>query len=120
MKLTDLLIFALPVILLVFLFQSQRKRQRTFSNLQDQLAVGQEVLTTAGLYGRIVTLDERVVVLETGPGQTVRWDRRAIASVVPDSSANTTLIVPDSLADDVPPAPKPPADPASDAQNDEK
>jgi preprotein translocase subunit YajC len=100
-KLTDLLIFALPVILLLFLFNSQRKRQRTFTDLQDRLAVGQEVLTTAGLYGRIVSLDERIVVLETGPGQTVRWDRRAIASVVPDPTV-------------------PPADPASDAQNDEK
>jgi preprotein translocase subunit YajC len=118
-KLTDLLIFALPVILLVFLFQSQRKRQRTFSDLQGRLAVGQEVLTTAGLYGRIVTLDERVVVLETGPGQTVRWDRRAIASVVPDAAA-TGPLVPETLADDAPSAPKPPADPASDAQNDEK
>jgi preprotein translocase subunit YajC len=107
-NLTDLLIFALPVILLLFLFNSQRKRQRTFTDLQDRLAVGQEVLTTAGLYGRIVSLDERIVVLETGPGQTVRWDRRAIASVVPDASG----IVQDP--------PKPPANPASDAQNDEK
>ena len=48
MKATDLLIFALPVILLLFLFSSQRKRQRTFTNLQDRLAVGQEVLTTSG------------------------------------------------------------------------
>ncbi|GAA4353946.1 preprotein translocase subunit YajC [Angustibacter luteus] len=108
MKASDLLIFALPVILLLFLFQSQRRRQRTFTSLQDQLAAGQEVVTTSGLYGRIVSLDERVVVLETGPGQTVRWDRRAIASVVPEDS-----VVPGD-------APTPPADPAPDAQNDEK
>jgi preprotein translocase subunit YajC len=114
-KLSDLLIFALPVILLLFLFQSQRKRQRTFSALQDRLAVGQEVLTTAGLYGRIVSLDERVVVLQTGPGQTVRWDRRAIASVVPQTDGATTPLLPDQTL-----APEPPADPASDAQNDEK
>jgi preprotein translocase subunit YajC len=103
-KASDLLIFALPVILLLFLFQSQRRRQRTFTSLQDRLAPGQEVITTSGLYGRIITLDERVVVLETGPGQTVRWDRRAIASVVPDDGPEAT----------------PPTDPASDAQNDEK
>ena len=85
----DSLIFAIPVLLLLFLFQSQRKRQRAFTSLQDQLQPGQEVLTTSGLYARIVSLDERVVVLETGPGQSVRWDRRAIASVVPDAAATT-------------------------------
>jgi preprotein translocase subunit YajC len=120
-KLSDLLIFALPVLLLVFLFQSQRKRQRTFSNLQDRLSVGQEVLTTAGLYGRIVSLDERVVVLETGPGQTVRWDRRAIASVVPRSDGTAPPpVLPDTTMTDPDLPPEPPADPASDTPNDEK
>ena len=108
MKLGDLLIFALPVILLLFLFSSQRRRQRTFTDLQSKLQPGQEVLTTAGLYGRIVSLDDRVVVLETGPGQTVRWDRRAIASVVPDESG--------PLGGTGPISP----DPAPDAPNDEK
>jgi preprotein translocase subunit YajC len=97
-NLSDLLIFAIPVLLLLFLFQSQRKRQRTFSTLQDRLQPGQEVLTTSGLYGRIISLDERVIVLETGPGQTVRWDRRAIASVVPDDQTTT-----DGLPDAPPP-----------------
>jgi preprotein translocase subunit YajC len=81
-KSTDLLIFALPVLLLLFIFSSQRKRQRTFTQLQSTLQPGQEVLTTSGLYGRIVSIDDTVAVLETAPGQTVRWDRRAIASVV--------------------------------------
>jgi preprotein translocase subunit YajC len=109
-RVSDLLIFAIPVLLLLFLFQSQRKRQRTFSNLQDRLQAGQEVLTTSGLYARIVTLDERVVVLETGPGQTVRWDRRAIASVVPEDQT-TTDARPDA------PPPIPPAADGPDAPN---
>lgn len=99
MKATDLLIFALPVLLLLFLFNSQRKRQRQFTDLQSTLAPGQEVQTTSGLYGRIVSLDDTVAVLETAPGQTVRWDRRAIASVVPPQTPS-----PDA-GDDAPDAP---------------
>ena len=99
MKASDLLIFALPVLLLLFMFSSQRRRQRQFTDLQSALEPGQEVLTTSGLYGRIVSLDDTVVVLETGPGQTVRWDRRAIASVVPDAGAATP---PDDTAPDAP------------------
>jgi preprotein translocase subunit YajC len=103
-KATDLLIFALPVLLLVFMFSSQRKRQRQFTSLQSSLSVGQDVLTTSGLYGRIVSLDDTVVVLETAPGQTVRWDRRAIASVISGEPAARRGL------DDAPDAPDAPSE----------
>jgi preprotein translocase subunit YajC len=102
-KATDLLIFALPVLLLLFMFSSQRKRQRTFTDLQSALQPGQEVVTTSGLFATIVSIDDAVAVLEISPGQTVRWDRRAIASVVPVDAANDTLGTP--LADGDPDAP---------------
>ncbi len=77
-----LLLPILLLLLVVLMFNSQRKRQRQFSQLQGSLQVGQEVVTTAGLHGRILELDDEVAVLETSPGQTVRWDRRAIGRVV--------------------------------------
>ncbi|MGL5858735.1 MAG: preprotein translocase subunit YajC [Angustibacter sp.] len=102
----DLLVFALPALLLLFLFNGQRKRQRAFAELQGRLAPGQEVLTTSGLYARIVDLGDRVAVLETAPGQTVRWDRRAIAELVAgpgdgsDHPAEKDPAVNDETADD--------------------
>jgi preprotein translocase subunit YajC len=78
----------LPILLVLFvlmMFNSQRKRQRQFNQMQSRLQVGQDVVTTAGLHGTIVELDDEVAVLETAPGQTVRWDRRAIARVVAES-----------------------------------
>lgn len=83
MKDPSIILFALPVLLIAFMFNAQRKRQRAFSALQDQLAPGQEIVTTSGLYARLVEVDQAVAVLEIAPGQRVRWDRRAIASVVP-------------------------------------
>ncbi|GMA85187.1 hypothetical protein GCM10025868_04370 [Angustibacter aerolatus] len=44
------------------------------------------MLTTAGLYARVVEVGDTVVVLEPAPGTRIRWDRRAIASVVPAAS----------------------------------
>src|SRR3982751_6082842 len=85
----DLIVFVLPLLLLVFLFTSQRKRQRTVQQLQSSLQPGQQVLTTSGLFARIVELDDAVAVLETGPGHRVRWDRRAIGSVVHDGDRAT-------------------------------
>ena len=78
----ELILFALPVLLLVLMFTSQRKRQRSVEQLQASLQPGQQVVTTSGLFARVLELDDAVAVLETGPGQRVRWDRRAIGGVV--------------------------------------
>ncbi len=73
-----LLILLLPFVLLVFIIVQQRRRAQQVQALQASLAVGDEVVTTSGLYGTIVALDENVVTLDAGAGSTLRYDRRAI------------------------------------------
>jgi len=73
-----LLILALPFLLLIFIVVSQRRRTQQVQALQASLAVGDEVVTTSGLFGTIVAIDDKVVTLDTGAGQTLRYDRRAI------------------------------------------
>jgi preprotein translocase subunit YajC len=77
---SQLLILALPLLLIVFMMVSQRKRQRQVVDFQSQLDVGQEVVTTSGLFGTITQIDDRSVHLEVAPGVVVRYDRRAIGS----------------------------------------
>ena len=100
MEPANLILFAVPLLLLAFMFTSQRKRQRAFLEQQQGLAVGQDVVTTSGLHGRIVSIDQAVAVLEIAPGTQVRWERRALTS-------------PAALAPsrDVPTEPTEPADP---------
>ena len=76
----SLLIFLLPVLLIVFMIFSQRRRQRDTQSLQAGLSVGDEVVTTSGLFGRITSLEDSVVTLEVSPGVHVRFDRRAIGT----------------------------------------
>jgi preprotein translocase subunit YajC len=73
-----LLILGLPFLLLVWMFLTQRNRQKQTQTLQASLQVGDEVLTTSGMYGRIIAIDEQVVTLDTGDGTALRFDRRAI------------------------------------------
>jgi len=73
-----LLVLLLPFALLVFIMVSQRRRTQQVQALQASLAVGDEVVTTSGLYGTIVSIDDAVVTLDTGAGNTLRYDRRAI------------------------------------------
>jgi preprotein translocase subunit YajC len=76
----SLLIFLLPVALIGFMVWSQRRRQRDAQSLQSGLAVGDEVCTTSGLFGRVISLDDSVVTLEVSPGVHLRFDRRAIGT----------------------------------------
>ena len=73
-----LLVLLLPFLLLVWIMFTQRRRNQQIQALQSSLAVGDEVVTTSGLYGTIVAIDEAVVTLDTGSGSTLRYDRRAI------------------------------------------
>lgn len=73
-----LLILGLPFLLILWMFFTQRKRAQQVQALQSSLEVGQEVVTTSGLYGTITSLDETVATLDVGTGTVLRFDRRAI------------------------------------------
>ncbi|MEI2775549.1 MAG: preprotein translocase subunit YajC [Tetrasphaera sp.] len=76
----SLLLLLLPLALLVFLMLGQRRRSRETLAMQQSLNVGDEVVTTAGMFGRIQALGDGEVDLEIAPGVIVRFDRRAIGA----------------------------------------
>src|SRR5665647_587226 len=81
------LIFALPLLLIGWMFYTQRRRTKESQRLQSALGVGDEVTTTSGLLGRITSLDDQIATLEVSPGVSVRFNRRAIAGPAPTASA---------------------------------
>jgi preprotein translocase subunit YajC len=85
-----LLIYGLPVLLIGFMFITSRRRTKETQRVQSSLGVGDEVMTTSGLLGRVTALDDEVATLEVSPGVSIRFNRRAIAGpapTVPDSPA---------------------------------
>lgn len=72
------LIFLLPLVLLAWLFWSQRRRQQQMRAAQDEIKVGHEVSTTSGMLGTLVALDDEEGTIEVSPGVHVRFVRRAI------------------------------------------
>ena len=85
---STLLIFALPVLLIGYMFITQRRRQKAVLSMQASLAVGDEVTTTSGFLGRITALDDGIATVEVSPGVNVRLDRRAIAGPAPTTSTS--------------------------------
>ncbi|HEX8973472.1 preprotein translocase subunit YajC [Oryzihumus sp.] len=106
----NLLIFALPILLIAFMFMTQRRRQREVQAVQSGLKVGDEVTTTSGLLGRISAIDDAVVTLEVSPGVLVRFDRRAIGGPAP--AAATASSQPATEAPTETPTPAPTDTPA--------
>src|SRR5215472_7872734 len=64
----------------------QRRRQQAAAQTQREIVPGTRVRTTAGMYATVTSVKDQDVVLEVAPGIEVRFLRRAIMDVVPDST----------------------------------
>jgi preprotein translocase subunit YajC len=82
---SSLISLALPLLMIVgfyfLLIRPQRTRQRAQQALLSSLEVGDEVMTTGGIFGSIIEIDEDegVVTVEIAPGTRVRMLRQGIA-----------------------------------------
>jgi preprotein translocase subunit YajC len=101
----------LPLLIIIVLFglfyvtiiRPQRNKQRRAQQTQGHALPGQRVRTTAGIYGTVVSGDDRDVVVEIAPGVQITMLRRAIMEVVPEddqAGTNTSQPTPDTGAED--------------------
>lgn len=74
-----LILFAVVIVLLPMRARSRMALRQ--QQMQQALDVGTEIMTTSGLYGRIVRLDEETMQLEIAPGVVVTWARAAVGEV---------------------------------------
>ncbi len=73
----------LLVVMYVLMIRPQRQRQQTQQSMIDGAAVGDDVLTTGGIYGTVVEAEGDDVVVEIADGLSVHMTRRGIAAVLP-------------------------------------
>jgi preprotein translocase subunit YajC len=81
---TFLILAVLIGLFYVLIMRPQRNRQRKIQQTQGQVMPGQRIRTTAGMYGTVVSGDDRDVVVEIAPGVEVTMLRRAVMEVVSD------------------------------------
>lgn len=74
-----LLILALPLLLVVWMFWSQSRRMKQLRAFNDSLQVGDGVVLSSGLFGTVRHLDDSTAHLEIADGIIVKVDRRALA-----------------------------------------
>ena len=85
-ELTPLLLLAALLLLFwLVVIRPARRQQSTVSELQRNLAVGDRVVLSAGIFGTIVELEDSRVRLEIAPGTVIEVARQVVVRRAEDS-----------------------------------
>jgi preprotein translocase subunit YajC len=87
-------IVALIGLMYFVMIRPQRNRQRRVQQTQSEITPGQQVRTTAGIYGTLTSVNGDDVMLEISPGVEIRILRRAIMEVLSGADGATAGGVP--------------------------
>ncbi len=96
-----ILLFVMLGVFVFMMFRRNKKTQQQQAQLQSKFGPGVEVMTSFGLFGRIVNIDEaeNKVTLELSPGNTATVHRQAVTKIVePVVAAEEPTIVPDDAS----------------------
>jgi len=62
-----------------FLIRPQSKRQKEQQKFVEGIAKGDKVVTTSGIYGRVMEVDEKTAVVQIDKGVNIRITRGAVS-----------------------------------------
>ena len=74
----------LPMILIVvvfyfFMIRPQMKKTKDHKKFISELKKGDKIITTAGIHGKIVDMNETTILVETEGGGKIRFDKSAVS-----------------------------------------
>lgn len=82
----------LLVVMYVLMIRPQRQRQREQQAMIDGASVGDDILTSGGIYGTITEAEGDDVVVEIADGLSVHMTRRGIAAVLPPEEEEAEIV----------------------------
>lgn len=79
----------LPLLLIIvvfyfFMIRPQMKRQKEVRKFRESLAKNDKVVTTGGIYGRIVEVKESTIILEIAKDVQIKVDKNGIVKDMSD------------------------------------
>ena len=96
------IVFILPMILLFYFFmiRPQRRRMADHQQMVRAVQVGEEIETIAGVFGRVVDMNDELLFVEIAPGTTIKMSRSALRRRVnPEPVASEDEVPPDDRAE---------------------
>ncbi|MCL2106031.1 MAG: preprotein translocase subunit YajC [Oscillospiraceae bacterium] len=77
----NMLLMLIPMIALMYftMIRPQKKRQKEEQEMRGNVQIGDEITTIGGIMGRVITVKEDSIIIETGADRTkIRMTRTAI------------------------------------------
>lgn len=83
-----IMLLLIVVVFYFFMIRPQAKQQKLLKNFRENLQVGDRVLTTSGMYGKIqqIKKEENTIVLEVAKDVTIKFDINAIVEAPKEKS----------------------------------
>lgn len=79
----DALLLAVLALMIVFLVTQNRRRKKEVEAMQSSLEVGSQVVLHAGIMGRVLSVSEEELEIESVKGTKLRVLRGAVGKVIP-------------------------------------
>lgn len=84
---STLIFFALIFVIFYFMIlRPQQKRAKERQKMLDSLKKGDKVVTSGGMHGKIVNVDDKTVLLDVGDNLKLKFDRSAVNVVTREAS----------------------------------
>lgn len=67
----------------LFIFVPENRRKKKFSSMINNLKVNDEISSRGGIIGKIINIQDKFIILETGPDRVrIKLDKNSIAYVI--------------------------------------
>jgi len=83
-----LMIVALFVIMYFFMIRPQQKKQKEVQKMRESLKIGDRVVTSGGIFGKIKEVEDTAFIVEIADNVKVKVDKASIFAVTNDSQTN--------------------------------
>lgn len=84
----------LPLILIIivfwfFMIRPQMKRQKELKKYRDSLQKGDKIMTTGGIFGKVVAINDYTVIIEVESQARLKVSKEAIVKDMTDVAAQS-------------------------------
>jgi len=83
-----LMIGMLFVIMYFFMIRPQQKKQKEIQKMREALKVGDRVITSGGVYGKIKEIEDSAIIVEIAEGVRVKVDKASVFAATNETQSN--------------------------------
>lgn len=85
-----LMMVAIFAVMYFFMIRPQSKRQKEIQKQRDAMKVGDRVVTSGGIYGKIRNIKENTITVEIAENVRVAVDKNSVFATATDIQTETT------------------------------